>query len=216
MVDVIDRCLQRDPADRYANAAELALALEPLAPPESRVTVERARMAMGNTGRGRMASAPQLAVAETPAARPALTPAAWGSGKGGTLLSPDTKRGNGMWIGGGIAIAAVVAGAVFLLRKGDAPPVPAVTAAPPPTATMVVAPPVAPTVPAATIAPPPAASELPSAAPAASATVTPPAAGQPAAAVASPAKPLFAPPRSSAGSVTPKPKPKGDDIPSLR
>ncbi len=212
MIDIIDRCLQRDPAARYANAAELALALEPLAPPESRVTVERARMAMGNTGRGRMTSSPQLAVAETPPARPALTPAAWGSGKG-TLVSPEPRRGNGAWIGGGIAVAAVVAGAVFLLRSHDAPPAPA---APSPTAAAILAPPVAPTVPAASVTSLPAPSDV-----AATATIASPAAAAPptgsTVAPAPLAKPPSVPPaRTSAGATTAKPKPKGDDIPSLR
>jgi len=70
MVDIVERCLKRDPKDRYANAAELALALEPLAPAESRITVERARVAMGTTGRGPMASSPLIASAETPALVP--------------------------------------------------------------------------------------------------------------------------------------------------
>jgi cytochrome c peroxidase len=83
MIDVVERCLKKDPAERYANAAELALALEPLAPPESRITVERARVAMTNTGRGPMASSPLLAGGKTPAST-AATPAAWGSGRGQT------------------------------------------------------------------------------------------------------------------------------------
>lgn len=41
---VIMRCLEKDPARRYANAAELAAALEPFAPPEARAAVERARL----------------------------------------------------------------------------------------------------------------------------------------------------------------------------
>jgi cytochrome c peroxidase len=70
MLDVVDRCLKKDPAERFANAAELALALEPLAPPGSRITVERARVAMRTTGRGPMASTPLIASAETPALVP--------------------------------------------------------------------------------------------------------------------------------------------------
>jgi eukaryotic-like serine/threonine-protein kinase len=40
----IRRCLERDHARRFANAAELATALEPFAPPEARATVEQARL----------------------------------------------------------------------------------------------------------------------------------------------------------------------------
>jgi serine/threonine-protein kinase len=49
MVDVIARCLQKDPALRYGNAAELAAALAPMAPSASRILVERARMAVSST-----------------------------------------------------------------------------------------------------------------------------------------------------------------------
>ena len=34
LVEIIEHCLKKDPKERYANAAELATALEPLAPPE--------------------------------------------------------------------------------------------------------------------------------------------------------------------------------------
>jgi serine/threonine-protein kinase len=215
MVDVVERCLRKDPAERYANAAELAMALEPLAPPESRVTVERARMAMGSTSRGPMVSSPLIVSAETPAARPALTPAAWGSGKGETLLAAQPQRSGGMWIGGGIAVAAVVAGAVFLLRGHDTPPAPAVTALPPQTAPVVLPPPVAPTPPAASVALAPAPTEAaPIAVPAPSASVAP-ASGATVAGAAWAKQPLVPAARGSAVA-TPKPKPKSDDIPSLR
>ena len=59
MVEIIERCLQKDPAQRYANAAELASALEPLAPPDSRLTVERAACAMaGHRDAAPLPSAP--------------------------------------------------------------------------------------------------------------------------------------------------------------
>ena len=41
---VVMRCLEKDPARRYGNAAELASALEPFAPPEASAAVERARL----------------------------------------------------------------------------------------------------------------------------------------------------------------------------
>jgi cytochrome c peroxidase len=83
MLEVVDRCLKKDPAERFANAAELAMALEPLAPPESRVTVERARMAMGATSRAPVVTSSTLASGRTPP-RTEATPAAWGSSKGQT------------------------------------------------------------------------------------------------------------------------------------
>jgi serine/threonine-protein kinase len=63
MVDVVERCLRKEPAERFANAAELASALEGLVPPASRVVAARARLAMGIS-----ASAPAVVVAQTMAA----------------------------------------------------------------------------------------------------------------------------------------------------
>jgi eukaryotic-like serine/threonine-protein kinase len=59
---VVERCLEKDPARRFANAAELATALEPFTPPTSHVVIERARMAMGS-----------LASVETTSRRPSQT-----------------------------------------------------------------------------------------------------------------------------------------------
>jgi cytochrome c peroxidase len=127
MIDIVERCLKKDPADRYANAGELALALEPLAPPGSRITVERARVAMRTTGRGPMASSPLIASTETPALEPLSVTAssATGSGPGpavtavaGPTLStkadvvvarPPSKRN---------LIAAIVGGAVIVAGLG--------------------------------------------------------------------------------------------------
>jgi serine/threonine-protein kinase len=43
LLAIVDRCLQKDPAHRYANAAELAEALEPLAPGATSVEAKSAR-----------------------------------------------------------------------------------------------------------------------------------------------------------------------------
>jgi serine/threonine-protein kinase len=61
VVAVIAKCLEKDPTNRYANAGELASALEPFVPAASRVVAERARMAIGSMG------ATQLLPPETPA-----------------------------------------------------------------------------------------------------------------------------------------------------
>jgi hypothetical protein len=52
LVAVIERCLSKDPANRYAQAAELASALEPFVQPTSRIFAERARFAMASGVRG--------------------------------------------------------------------------------------------------------------------------------------------------------------------
>ena len=46
MVEIVGRCLEKDPEKRFANAAELAMALEPLVSAGARSLVERARLAM--------------------------------------------------------------------------------------------------------------------------------------------------------------------------
>ena len=88
MLDIVERCLKKDPAERYANAGELALALEPLAPAGSRITVERARVALRTTARGPMASSPLVASAETPALEPlSLTASGTGSGSAAAAVT---------------------------------------------------------------------------------------------------------------------------------
>jgi phosphate transport system substrate-binding protein len=48
MVAVVERCLEKDPGRRYANAAELATALEPFVPAASQAIAERARLAVSS------------------------------------------------------------------------------------------------------------------------------------------------------------------------
>ncbi|HEY3817433.1 MAG TPA: cytochrome c peroxidase [Polyangiaceae bacterium] len=145
MVDVVERCLKKDPADRYADASELALALEPFAPPESRITVERARLR--STGRGPMTSSPGVASSATPASAAAAvsaaaTPAAWGSGRGQTpvgaksvdIVAPSLA-GSGSGSGPVPSVATLVAGPAPVSKPEAAPPV----AAPPSRRTLVLA-----------------------------------------------------------------------------
>ena len=87
IVGVIERCLEKDPAKRFANAAELASALEPFVQPASRVLAERARLAMGIGSRasslpGQVARPVASSTLQstpsrlTPATRPGSTPGA--------------------------------------------------------------------------------------------------------------------------------------------
>ena len=219
MVAIVERCLAKDPAKRFANAAELAGALEPMVPVASRITVERARLAMGATtgrnvlpvARGVLGSAPTIVATESPA-RTGPTPAAWDSGKKPPLTS-DKPRSPAVWIGVGFAAAAVIGGAVLLFQRADPsprpaqPPGPSTMAAagaalpPPVTAPATASTPVAPVTTTAT-APSVTASSSPASAPAASAS----------------AKPAVTPVRiwGGAGPGPARPKPKDDDIPSLR
>jgi tRNA A-37 threonylcarbamoyl transferase component Bud32 len=192
LVDVIERCLEKDPAKRFPNAAELATALEPFAPAASRAAAERARLAMGD-----------LSVVRAP------TPAAWGSGRRGPSPVMAKKRTRpALWVGMGVAAVGIVLAALFALRgpataPAQATPVaPSLAAAPrPPPAPVVSATPEsavaldsAPAADVATAAPLP--SSVVSAAP--SVTARPPRPSAPAAPAA---------PKSAA---------RYDDIPALR
>jgi eukaryotic-like serine/threonine-protein kinase len=118
---VIERCLEKDLRKRFANAAELASALEPFVPPGSRVLADRARLAMG-TGSGAR-SAAQLAVA---APSPTLqsgsgstpgTSAPWGPDRVLTptpqpALPPSSRSSRAVIA---MAVVAIAGGAGFLL-----------------------------------------------------------------------------------------------------
>jgi len=209
VVTIVERCLEKEPGKRFANAAELASALEPMVPAASRITVERARLAMGTTGgkTGALASAPTLLASSDSQARTGPTPAAWGSGKG-QAPAPDKARSPALWIGVGFAVAAAIGVGVLLFRSSDsaapAPPVVpvAATAAPPlpvPAATTAGAAPGVSAAPSALTVPPPA-STAAGAAGTSSVMV----------------KPAPAPVRTVGGAGPSKPRPKDDDIPSLR
>jgi serine/threonine protein kinase len=50
LIGSIDRCLEKEPAKRYANVADLASALLPFGPPQSEQLVERIRHVLGHFG----------------------------------------------------------------------------------------------------------------------------------------------------------------------
>jgi serine/threonine-protein kinase len=128
LAGVVERCLRKDRSERYANAAELAEALEPFASPASRHIVHRARMAIRAGGSPRVspdASGDHRAVPPTPAA--------WGSGR-----SPGRpgRRRRAIWIAAlavGVAAAASALGFVLRGRGPPGPSAPAAAAAVPPT-----------------------------------------------------------------------------------
>jgi len=226
MVDVIMRCLEKEPAKRYSNAAELASALEPLAPPASRHVAERARLAMGSipdigssgqTQQSNVTVVPSSAISgphplPDALAHTAMTPATWDSTHGGSGGSKK-KAGKALWIG--IAAGVLVLGAVgFLALRGGSP---STTTAVPPAPTIPAALPQTPAtaVGAVTTLPAlPTPSSVPSATPSAAVATAPatPAPPTPRVPVApAPGKPAPPPPPGTA-----KPKPPDDDIPSLR
>ena len=216
LVDVIGRCLQKDPAGRYANAAELASALEPLAPPASKAIAERARLAMGSSSQistgpvGQVSVVPSSAISGPHAlpdvlANTAATPATWDSQRQAPAM--PKKAGLGLWVGIAAAVVVVGIAGVFAMR-GQSPA--AAAPAPPPSVAAI---PVVPTPPVASVTLPALSA---SAAPSASAPVGP------AASLATTATPRIPPPPAPAAKPSPaptptaKPKPPDDDIPSLR
>jgi serine/threonine-protein kinase len=210
LVEIVARCLEKEPDRRFANAAELSTALEPLVPAASRVTVERARLAIRTTARNPQAAAPHplatsptLVAPEAPA-RTGPTPAAWDS-RNAAAQGPAKSRNPAVWIGVGFAAAAAVAIAAMLLRapaESKSPvSLPTAAAAPPPPVTTPL-----PTVTTAAADPP-----------ASSAAAATPTQSAPTASVAP--KPAPLPGRMvPVGPTGPKAaaKPKDDDIPSLR
>jgi hypothetical protein len=213
MTQVIERCLQKDPALRYENAAELAVALEPMAPPASRVIVERARMAMGST----KPAVHEKSTLRSPEAfaQTAPTPAAWGSGRGESPAAAAAKKRTPLrWFGlGGGGIAVLMAIVLYVAHRADEPIPASTTSGPTPSQLSSAAalgaigalPPSPP--------PPPSASTAPG---------TPSASPAPAAASASaPPRPSASPAASPKPEPTPRVTPTGrprpvDDIPSLR
>ena len=124
LVDVVERCLEKDPAKRYANAAELASALEAFAPPASRVIAERARMAVSSLTKTTAAAPhPDVAAGGSGAAakdaavhavaRTAPTPAAWDSARDETPPGVKRKGPLVLWLAlGGAAIGGVATWAI--------------------------------------------------------------------------------------------------------
>jgi serine/threonine-protein kinase len=138
-VAVVDRCLQKEASGRYANAAELATALEQFAPPPSRVLAEHARMALQfaptsstpSSGRGK-----DVVTLPNPneGARPGSLPSAWG---GSLERTPTPRTGGGrrtaLWsVGAGLcAIAGVLVLSRVGRHDGSPPPVTSPAAAVP-------------------------------------------------------------------------------------
>jgi serine/threonine-protein kinase len=149
LVGVVDRCLEKDRNLRYANAAELALALEPFAPLRSNMASAHAlaaslRVSAGVAG---MVSVPLSGApsgagpAVASAERMASIPAAWGTEGQRDTQRPAPARRRSVLLTG-LALA-VVAGGVALLalrRPADAQRSDAVAAhaePPPPAASLV-------------------------------------------------------------------------------
>jgi serine/threonine-protein kinase len=140
MVEIVTRCLEKDPKKRFANAAEVAVALEPLVSAGARSLVERARLAMSRASGPHPYATPVsarsgLPDAPTPSTESTLprpqTHNSWGAG---TPPAPSPARRRSAWLVAA-ATAAVTLGlaAIFVGRtlrsRSQAPASPAPPAA---------------------------------------------------------------------------------------
>ena len=206
IVAIIDRCLQKNPDDRFPTVGDLATALEPFCAPETVGTASRAvAVITGSTHGGRtMVSSDGGNAVRARRSQAGVTPSSGVSSRGAVVVetpqrvsaSPPARSGSKALVLAGVAFAVLGglgAFAIFRPSREPAPRSPEVAAsapeAPRPAAS-------APTV-TAVEAPPPAVS------PAVSASAAPSAKPGPK------GKPGAAPP-------PPGPKPKGDEIPSMR
>jgi serine/threonine protein kinase len=144
LLQVIYRSLNKDVADRFETTAMFADALDAVPDPEG--TSKRDGQAMLKalaTGAGesipkiRTASLPPLAptgVMPRPASMPSMPVVRTRGTTGSTKAVPEPKSNTGMIVGGGVVLAAVAAGAYFMLGtkppKSDAPVAAAPIAAP--------------------------------------------------------------------------------------
>jgi serine/threonine-protein kinase len=232
---VIERCLEKDLKKRFANAAELASALEPFVHPGSRVLADRARLAMGS-GSGARSAAPFAASApSSPAMQGSSgstpgTSAPWGTDRVVTPNPQPSPRSNARSsrVAVGIAIAALAGGGgYFVFARGMSKEPSARPQGPVAVATDLAAPASAPATSAS--APPaglpgaePAQSAAPASPPSVATAVPPPTASASAAARAFPAPSggvvgglrnnVAVPPRVPAGKATST----DDDIPTIR
>jgi eukaryotic-like serine/threonine-protein kinase len=112
-MEVVNRCLEKDPTKRFRNVAELAAALAPFAPEHGRGYAERvARVLRGRTTRETTGSGG--------AGQPTtLTGASWHTAG---REAPGGWRSRLGWIGAGLAVVAIVGAAMAAtLHGGDEP-----------------------------------------------------------------------------------------------
>jgi eukaryotic-like serine/threonine-protein kinase len=120
VVAIIERCLAKEPAGRYANASELAAALEPFAPPlMSRVAADRPRttlIAAPTPGPSVDMARPTLPSAEPSPVASGPTPSAWGGAPGN---SPGEHRRSRVAVPlvAALLIGVTVAAGVLLARR---------------------------------------------------------------------------------------------------
>jgi serine/threonine-protein kinase len=122
LYEVVARCLQKAPAERFADAAELAEALQPFAPASSSAIVERARAAAGR-------SAPPPAPSDEPESAPPSvsqevvrqTTAGWGPGNPPPPIHPRRSRRSLGMVACAAAVALLWSGVLGMRSPGPSP-----------------------------------------------------------------------------------------------
>jgi serine/threonine-protein kinase len=142
LVSVVMRCLEKDPALRFPDVAQLALALGPFAPYHAHLAVERVHRILGSippppTSEA-YSSAPPRSVAAAPAGSVAPPPRGTEPGQGATATGwgggADARQGQGrsnVWLVGlSLGALALAAGGYALFAKRSLPsPEPATASA---------------------------------------------------------------------------------------
>jgi eukaryotic-like serine/threonine-protein kinase len=117
LYSAIHRCLEKEPAQRFQSVAQLAHALEPLASPNARQSIERIAHILGVTRPAEGAPAPQepqVAAAAT-GAGPIGTQAAWGE----TSPRLVRRRAGPLVAAGVLAVLALGAAGSFLALRSS-------------------------------------------------------------------------------------------------
>ncbi len=219
LVEVVERCLQKDKEKRYPNAGDLALALAPFA------TGHPSLIAMRTPGSIVAAGSPFAPPEGVPNSggppRVASIPAAWGTeGRRESQQAPPKRSHGAVWISLAL-VAAVAAVALFALRRpGAAPPPTVATSAPPPSTAEIATgspPPAAVLTDLEATAEPPAAPTAPAPSPSASTATSAPAVSA-TAPMPREHKPSYAPAVRPTAVATARATATGsdEDIPSLR
>jgi hypothetical protein len=116
LIRVIERCLEKAPADRMASVAELALALQPFAPPDSRDLATRisriASASKGSTGRELIRPGePTIA---------AGTAVNWSESGQSSVVAAGGKS---VVVLVAVVVGALLVGVVLIVRAWRAPPI---------------------------------------------------------------------------------------------
>ena len=215
LVEIIDRCLQKDPGQRFQSVGELAQALEPLSAPETRGTAARAQAVLTGVASAALTSTVQSTPPPHGKSSPGATPQP-GTGSRGAVVVETPQHitasvpagGNkGLIVALAVVAVAGVLGAVALLRPRDPAPPAGRDATAATTTQSAPADPPRPTASSPTVTPAVADPVAPAASSAPSANVAGPRVGGPTK-PGGPTPPT--PPKPTGG------KPGGDEIPSMR